>query len=67
MQRKERLGYGAKGVGYGAKGGKAGPGNTTIRDLLADEMFTEAVVEFLGSTKVGEVKDGIVRWDVVAV
>ena len=37
-------------------GGEAGPGNTMVRDLVADERCTEAVVEFLRTTKVEEVK-----------
>ena len=51
---------GRKGFGYGVKGGKAGPRNTTVRELLADERFTGAVVDSLMSTKVGEVKKGVV-------
>ena len=48
---------GLKGFGYGGKGGRAGPGNTAVRKLLEDERFTEAVAEFLRSTKV---KKGVV-------
>ena len=58
---------GKKGFGYGVKGGKAGPGNTAIRDLLADERFTEAVVGFLGLPKQGKSKmewSGEMWWQV---
>lgn len=37
---------GRKGLGNGICRGRAGPGNTAIRDLLGDERFSEAVLSF---------------------
>ena len=54
---------GKKGFGYGVRKGNKGPGNTTIRELLGDERYTEAVVEFLRVTKVGQVKEGMIKRD----
>lgn len=50
-----------KGFGYGVSRGTAGPGNITVRDLLADERFSETVLFFLESTKVGMVKAGVIQ------
>ena len=36
------------------------PGNTSIRELMSDRRFTEAVLGFLKDTKVGRVKEGVV-------
>lgn len=47
-----------KGFGYRVMQEKARPSNTSIRDLLADSRYTEAVSEFLAATRVGEVKAG---------
>ena len=52
---------GKKGFGHGVRG-RNGPGNTRVRDLLADERFVEAVLEFL-RTKVGMLKSGVVCWE----
>ena len=52
---------GKKGFGYGVGEGRAGPGNTMIRGLLADERFLEAVLFFLKSTKVGMAKPGVIQ------
>ena len=49
---------GKKGFGYGLRGGGAAPGNTTVRELLSDERFLEAVLSFLGTTRVGCLKSG---------
>ena len=43
------------GFGYRVGRARAGP-YTTVRDLLADEGFTDAV---LGNTRVGMVKEGV--------
>lgn len=43
--------------------GQAGQGeaeNTTIRDLLSDDLYTEAVLDFLRATRVGEFKEGAI-------
>ena len=48
-----------KGLGYRIRQARARPSNTSIRDLLSDGRYTEAVLEFLETTKVGEVKAGI--------
>ena len=52
---------GRKGFGFGVKAGKAGSGNTTIRDLLGREEYTAAAVRFLMLTKVGEVKEEVIQ------
>ena len=36
------------------------PGNTSVRELMSDNRFTEAVLGFLRNTKVGKVKEGVV-------
>ena len=36
------------------------PGNTPIRELMSDRSFTEALLIFLRSTKVGRIKEGVV-------
>lgn len=45
---------------YGVSQG-AGLGNTTVGELLSDEKYTEAAIDFLRKTKVGEVKSGAIR------
>ena len=35
------------------------PSNAAVRDLLGTEMYTEAVLEFLGSTAAGTIKEGM--------
>ena len=42
-----------KGPEYRFRSGGATPGNTTIRELLSDERFSEAVLAFLRTTEVG--------------
>ena len=41
-----------KGFGYRVRQARARPSNTSIRDLLSDDRYTEAVLRFLGDTKV---------------
>ena len=50
---------GRKGFGYGVRTGRsrAGPGNTSMKELLADTRFTEAFLNFLKATSVGKVKE----------
>ena len=43
------------GFGYRVRRARVRP-STTVRDLLADERFTDAV---LGNTRVGMVKEGV--------
>ena len=33
---------------------------TSVRDLLSNEQYTEAVLRFLGDTRMGEVKEGAI-------
>ena len=40
-------------------GGVIRPGNTSVRDLLADRRFTGFVTDFPSNTGVGRVKDGM--------
>ena len=47
-----------KGFGYRIRQAKVRPSNTSIRDLLSDDRYTKAVLEFLETTKFGEVKAG---------
>ena len=39
---------------------RARPSNTTIRELLTNDRYTRAVLDFLGNTRVGEVKEGVI-------
>ena len=47
-----------KGFGYKVRQARARPRNTSVRDLLSDDRYTEAVLRFLEGMKVGEVKAG---------
>lgn len=47
-----------KGFGFRVRQATTRPSNTSIRDLL-DDRCTEAVLAFLGATRVGEVKGGV--------
>ena len=48
-----------KGFSFRVSQAKAGPSNTSIRDLLSDDRYTETVPAFLGAMRVQEVKEGI--------
>ena len=37
-----------------------GPGNTSIKELLAEDRYVDAVLHFLKAMKVGEVKAGVI-------
>ena len=39
---------------------RARPSNITVRELLSNSRYTEAVLDFLGKTRVGEVKEGVI-------
>ena len=49
-----------KGFGFHVRQARARPSNTTVRELLSNVRYTEAVLEFLEKTRVGEVKEGII-------
>ena len=49
-----------KGFGFHVRQARVGPSNTTIGELLSDSRYTEAVLDFLGKTKVGEVGEGVI-------
>ena len=49
-----------RGFGYHVRQARARPSNTTIRELLSNDRYTGAVLDFLGNTRVGEVKAGII-------
>ena len=49
-----------KGFGLHVRQARARPSNTTVRELLSNSMYTEAVLVFLEKTRVGEVKDGVI-------
>ena len=49
-----------KGFGFHVRQARARPSNTTVRELLPDSRYTEAVLVFLGKTRVGEVKEGVI-------
>ena len=49
-----------RGFGFHVRQARARPSNTTVRELLSDGRYTEAVLEFLGKTRVGEVKEGVI-------
>ena len=46
-----------KGFGFRARQAKAKPGNTSVRGLLSDDRYTEAVLVFLAAARVGEVEE----------
>ena len=48
-----------RGFGYHVREARARPSNTTIRELLSNERYTDAVLDFLSKTRVGEVKEGV--------
>ena len=65
--RKKRVGEGAgrpfrsrKGFGFHVRQARARPSNTTVRELLSNSRYTEAVLVFLEETRVGEVKDNVI-------
>ena len=44
-----------KGFGFRVRKARARPSNTPIRDLLSDDRYKEAVLVFLGATRVGAI------------
>lgn len=49
-----------KGFGYGVKSARARPSNASIREFLSSDMYTEAALSFLRTTRVGKVKEGVI-------
>ena len=49
-----------RGFGFHVRQERARPSNTSVRELLSDSRYTEAVLVFLGKTRVGEVKEGVI-------
>ena len=49
-----------RGFGFQVKQARARPSNTTVRELLSNNRYTEAVLVFLRKTRVGEIKDGVI-------
>ena len=49
-----------KGFGFHVRQARARPSNTTVRELLSDDRYTGAVLDFLEKTRVGEVKEGVI-------
>ena len=47
-----------KGFGYDIRKAKIRPSNASIRDLLGNDTFTDAILSFPKDTKVGIVKEG---------
>ena len=51
---------GRGGFGVGIRSARARQSNTMVRDLLAVNQFTGAVLDFLRTTGVGTIKAGVV-------
>lgn len=49
-----------KGFGFWVRQARDKPSNTSIRDLLSDDRYTEAVLAFLETTGAGKAKEGII-------
>ena len=49
-----------RGFGVQVRQARARPSNTTVRELLSDDRYSEAVLGFLERTRVGEVKEGTI-------
>ena len=49
-----------KGFGFHVRRAVARPSNTAVRELLSNDRYTEAVLDFLRGTRVGEVKEGVI-------
>ena len=49
-----------KGFGHRVRQARARPSNTSVRDLLSSDRYTEAVLRFLRDTRVGEVRAGAI-------
>ena len=49
-----------KGFGFSSHEFRVGPGNCSVRKLLCEPLYTEAVLRFLESTTVGKIKKGVI-------
>ena len=49
-----------KGFGFHVRQARARPSNTSIRELLSNDRYTDAVLTFLERTRVGEIGEGVV-------
>ena len=49
-----------RGFGFHVRRARARPSNTTVRELLSNSRYTEAVLRFLEQTRMGEVKEGVI-------
>ena len=49
-----------RGFGFHVRQARVRPSNTTVRELMSDDRYTGAVLDFLGKTRVGEVKEGVI-------
>ena len=48
-----------KGFGFVSHRFRVGPGNCTVRELLCEPLYMDAVLRFLESTGVGKIKKGV--------
>ena len=62
FRRRKGLGFQvrARPSTFRVRQARARPSNTSIRDLLSDGRYTEAVLAFLGAAQVGEGKEGAI-------
>ena len=49
-----------RGFGFHVRQARARPSNTTVRELLSNSRYTEAVLTFLERTRVGEVIERVI-------
>ena len=49
-----------RGFGFCVRQARARPKNTTVKELLSNSRYAEAVLDFLGKTRVGEVREGVI-------
>ena len=49
-----------KGFGYRVRQARARPSNTSVRELLSNERYTDAVLKFLRDSKVGKFKEDVI-------
>ena len=49
-----------RGLGFHVRQARARPSNTTVRELLSNSSYTDAILSFLEGTRVGEVKEGVI-------
>ena len=59
-EQTDELFKGRKGFEYRVRQARARPSNTSVRDLLSNDRYTEAVLSFLKGPRVGEVRAGVI-------